>query len=58
MNCAMRRAPNDLVKNFLGRPQNTKAFQVWMSAEFAESGSSGSSGASDKLVSPTNAPGT
>src|SRR5215472_16469775 len=45
---------NDLVKNFLGRPQNTKAFQVWMSAEFAESGSSGSSsGASDKLVSPT-----
>jgi thimet oligopeptidase len=49
---------NDLVKNFLGRPQNTKAFQVWMSAEFAESGSSGSSGASDKLVSPTNAPGT
>ena len=43
---------NDLVKNFLGRPQNTKAFQVWMSAEFAESGSSGSnSGASDRLVS-------
>ena len=23
---------NDLVKNFLGRPQNTKAFQAWMSA--------------------------
>jgi thimet oligopeptidase len=40
---------NDLVKNFLGRPQNAKAFQVWMSAEFAESASSGrSSGASDK----------
>ena len=45
---------NDLVKNFLGRPQNTKAFRVWMSAEFAGSGSSGSSsGASSKLVSPT-----
>jgi len=29
---------NDLVKNFLGRPQNTKAFQAWMSQEFSESG--------------------
>jgi thimet oligopeptidase len=28
---------NDLVKNFLGRPQNTKAFQAWMSQEFTES---------------------
>ena len=27
---------NDLVKNFLGRPQNTKAFQAWMSEEFSE----------------------
>jgi thimet oligopeptidase len=27
---------NDLVKNFLGRPQNTKAFQEWMGEEFAD----------------------
>lgn len=27
---------NDLVKNFLGRPQNTKAFQAWMGEEFKE----------------------
>jgi thimet oligopeptidase len=27
---------NDLVKNFLGREQNTKAFQDWMSEEFKE----------------------
>jgi thimet oligopeptidase len=27
---------NTLVKNFLGRPQNTKAFQAWMSQEFTE----------------------
>jgi len=26
---------NDLVKTFLGRPQNTKAFQQWMGEEFA-----------------------
>lgn len=26
---------NDLVKNFLGRPQNTDAFQKWMNEEFA-----------------------
>jgi thimet oligopeptidase len=26
---------NDLVKNFLGRPQNTRAFQQWMGEEFA-----------------------
>jgi thimet oligopeptidase len=26
---------NDLVKNFLGRPQNTAAFQKWMEEEFA-----------------------
>ena len=25
---------NDLVKNFLGRPQNTAAFQQWMGEEF------------------------
>jgi len=25
---------NDLVKNFLGRPQNTDAFQRWMGKEF------------------------
>ena len=30
---------NDLVKNFLGRPQNTKAFQAWMGEEFKEMGS-------------------
>jgi thimet oligopeptidase len=29
---------NDLVKNFLGRQQNTKAFQAWMSKEFSEPG--------------------
>jgi thimet oligopeptidase len=29
---------NDLVKKFLGRPQNTAAFQKWMGEEF-ESGS-------------------
>lgn len=29
---------NDLVKNFLGRPQNTKAFQSWMSEEFKQTG--------------------
>lgn len=34
---------NDLVKNFLGRPQNTKAFQAWMSKEFTESSSEGTS---------------
>jgi thimet oligopeptidase len=28
---------NDLVKSFLGRPQNTAAFKRWMSAEFADS---------------------
>lgn len=27
---------NELVKDFLGRPQNTKAFQAWMSEEFKE----------------------
>jgi thimet oligopeptidase len=25
---------NDLVKNFIGRPQNTAAFQRWMNEEF------------------------
>jgi thimet oligopeptidase len=28
---------NDLVKGFLGRPQNTTAFKRWMSEEFADS---------------------
>jgi len=27
---------NDLVKNFLGRPQNMEAFQKWMAEEFAD----------------------
>jgi len=27
---------NDLVKNFLGRPQNMAAFQKWMAEEFAD----------------------
>lgn len=39
---------NDLVKNFLGRPQNTKAFQAWMSQEFNEGGGAGISAASEK----------
>ena len=29
---------NDLVKNFLGRPQNMKAFQAWMEEEFEGAG--------------------
>jgi thimet oligopeptidase len=29
---------NDLVKDFLGRPQNTKAFQAWMGEEFKDNG--------------------
>jgi thimet oligopeptidase len=32
---------NDLVKNFLGRPQNMKAFQSWMGEEF-DGGAGGS----------------
>ncbi len=35
---------NDLVKNFLGRPQNMKAFQTWMGEEF-DSGGGGSAAA-------------
>jgi thimet oligopeptidase len=27
---------NDLVKNFLGRPQNMDAFQKWMAEEFKD----------------------
>ena len=27
---------NDLVKNFLGRPQNTEAFQKWLGEEFCD----------------------
>jgi thimet oligopeptidase len=29
---------NDLVRNFLGRQQNTKAFQAWMGEEFKQTG--------------------
>lgn len=32
---------NDLVKNFLGRPQNMKAFEKWMGEEFETAGSAG-----------------
>lgn len=35
---------NDLVKNFLGRPQNTAAFQKWMGKEFEPIPDSKSSG--------------
>jgi thimet oligopeptidase len=35
---------NDLVKNFLGRPQNITALQHWMSEEFEAPGSAKSSG--------------
>jgi thimet oligopeptidase len=35
---------NDLVKNFLGRPQNMKAFQSWMGEEF-DGGGGGSAAA-------------
>jgi thimet oligopeptidase len=35
---------NDLVKNFLGRPQNMKAFQSWMGEEF-DGGAGGSAAA-------------
>jgi thimet oligopeptidase len=35
---------NDLVKNFLGRPQNTVAFQQWMSEEFESTPSKPSTG--------------
>jgi len=38
---------NDLVKHFLGRPQNTKAFQAWMSQEFSESAGGGTHAARD-----------
>jgi thimet oligopeptidase len=34
---------NDLVKNFLGRSQNTDAFQHWMAEEFANGAQSGKS---------------
>jgi thimet oligopeptidase len=37
---------NDLVKNFLGRPQNMTAFQQWMGEEFKTSPSSASSSGS------------
>jgi thimet oligopeptidase len=32
---------NDLVKNFLGRPQNTDAFHHWMAEEFQNKAQSG-----------------
>jgi thimet oligopeptidase len=31
------KSANDLIKEFLGRPQNTDAFQQWIRQEFAES---------------------
>ncbi|HZP21942.1 MAG TPA: M3 family metallopeptidase [Terriglobales bacterium] len=34
---------NDLVKHFLGRPQNMTAFEQWMGEEFRESGQSSNS---------------
>ena len=34
---------NDLVKNFLGRPQNMAALQKWMAEEFDQSGGSAKS---------------
>jgi len=37
---------NDLVKNFLGRPQNMKAFQSWMGEEF-DGGAGGSASATN-----------
>jgi thimet oligopeptidase len=36
---------NDLVKNFLGRPQNTAAFQKWMEEEFQPAPQSNGTGA-------------
>jgi len=36
---------NDLVKNFLGRPQNMTALQGWMDEEFKGSGSGSQAGA-------------
>jgi thimet oligopeptidase len=38
---------NDLVKNFLGRPQNMTAFQRWMGKEFASAPGAGSQAAGD-----------
>jgi thimet oligopeptidase len=35
---------NDLVKNFLGRPQNMTALQKWMGEEFAGGGDGAVSG--------------
>jgi thimet oligopeptidase len=35
---------NDLVKNFLGRPQNMKAFQSWMGEEFDNGGGGAAAG--------------
>jgi thimet oligopeptidase len=35
---------NDLVKNFLGRPQNMQAFEKWMGEEFEEEGAKGPGG--------------
>ncbi|HUN88295.1 MAG TPA: M3 family metallopeptidase [Terriglobales bacterium] len=42
------KSANDLVKNFLGRPQNTKAFQAWMSQEFTEDAGANSHAAAAK----------
>ncbi len=39
------KSANDLVKDFLGRPQNTAAFQKWLNEEFeGQSQSTGSNG--------------
>jgi len=32
------KSPNDLVKDFLGRPQNMDALKAWMSEQFQQSG--------------------
>jgi hypothetical protein len=36
---------NDLVKNFLGRPQNMKALEAWMGEEFKQTPSAGTAAA-------------
>jgi len=35
---------NDLVRNFLGRPQNMVALQEWMAEEFQNAGESAKAG--------------
>jgi thimet oligopeptidase len=38
---------NDLVKNFLGRPQNMTAFQRWMAEEFQSTAGTSSPAAAE-----------